>query len=136
MEVKQTTIRRWTKAEIAFVRQNSTKMSVGELAARLVRSEMSVKLYMFRHGISRHQQVKRNLMREMVSIKIDAAYFHPTREFYQAVKISQVKFQQIWQGYRQATNEEMAAVARHLRLTRDELIKFMQSRQLDLFEDL
>ena len=75
-------------------------------------------------------------MREMVSIKIDAAYFHPTREFYQAVKISQVKFQQIWQGYRQATNEEMAAVARHLRLTRDELIKFMQSRQLDLLEDL
>ena len=36
----------------------------------------------------------------------------------------------------EATNEEMAAVARHLRLTRDELIKFMQSRQLDLFEDL
>lgn len=90
---------------------------------------------MLRHDIARHQQVKRNLLRELIAVKIDTAYFHPTKEFYRAIGINQVRFQQIWQGYRQATNKEMETVAKHLKLTSDELMKFMFNRQLNLFDN-
>lgn len=129
------TKRHWTAAEADFVRANAQKMSLADMAARLSRSELSVQLYMLRHSIPRRQTVKRNLLRELVGVKIDTAYFHPTREFYQAVAIGQVRFQQIWQGYRQATNAEMERVARHLKFTSDELMQFMFNRQLDLFND-
>ena len=129
------TKRRWTAKEVEFIRTNATKISIKEMATKLARSELSVQLYMLRHGIARHQQVKRNLLRELVGVKIDTAYFHPTRDFYQAVGINQVRFQQVWQGYRQATTKEMEAVERHLKFTSDELMKFMFNRQLDLFND-
>lgn len=129
------TKRHWTATEAAFVRNNAMKMSLADMAARLSRSELSVQLYMLRHGIARRQTVKRNLLRELVGVKIATEYFHPTREFYRAVGINQVRFQQIWQGYRQATNNEMERVARHLNFTSDELMKFMFNRQLDLFAD-
>lgn len=132
---KTDTKRRWTTKEVEFIRANATKISIRDMAAKLARSELSVQPYMLRHGIARHQQVKRNLMRELVAVKIDTAYFHPTRDFYRGVGINQVRFQQIWQGYRQATSKEMEAVARHLNFTRDELMKFMFNRQLDLFND-
>ena len=128
------TKRRWTADEVRFIRDNATRLSIGDMAARLSRSEQSVQLYMLRHGIARHAQVKRNLLRELVAVKIDTAYFRPTKEFYRAVGINQLRFQQVWQGYRQATTEEMERVARHLNFTRDELMKFMFNRQLDLFE--
>ena len=129
------TKRRWTADEVRFVRDNATRLSIKDMAAKLSRSELSGQLYMLRHGIARHTQVKRNLLRELVAVKIDTAYFHPTKEFYQAVAINQVRFQQVWQGYRQATTEEMERVARHLNFTRDELLKFMFNRQLDLFDN-
>lgn len=128
------TKRRWTADEVGFIRDNATRLSISDMAARLSRSEQSVQLYMLRHGIARHAQVKRNLLRELVAVKIDTAYFRPTKEFYRAVGINQLRFQQVWQGYRQATTEEMERVARHLNFTRDELMKFMFNRQLDLFE--
>ncbi len=128
------TKRRWTAREVEFVRDNATKMLLKDFAARLGRSELSVQLYMLRHGIARHRQVKRNLLRELIAVKLDPAYFHPTREFYRAVGINQLRFQQIWQGYRQATTGEMESVARHMNFTKDELMKFMFNRQLDLFD--
>lgn len=129
------TKRHWTAAEANFVRTNAQKMSLADMATRLSRSELSVQLYMLRHGIARRQTVKRNLLRELVGVKIATDYFHPTREFYRAVDINQVRFQQIWQGYRQATSDEMERVAKHLNFTRDELMQFMFNRQLDLFDD-
>lgn len=129
------TKRRWTAEEVAYIKANATTASIRDMAARLGRSELSVQLYMLRHDIARHQQVKRNLLRELIAVKIDTAYFHPTKEFYKAIGINQVRFQQIWQGYRQATNKEMEAVAKHLKFTSDELMKFMFNRQLNLFDN-
>lgn len=129
------TKRRWTAEEVAYIKANATTVSIRDMAARLGRSELSVQLYMLRYDIARHQQVKRNLLRELIAVKIDTAYFHPTKEFYRAIGINQVRFQQIWQGYRQATNKEMEAVAKHLKLTSDELMKFMFNRQLNLFDN-
>lgn len=129
------TKRRWTAEEVAYIKANATTVSIRDMAARLGRSELSVQLYMLRHDIARHQQVKRNLLRELIAVKIDTAYFHPTKEFYRAIGINQVRFQQIWQGYRQATNKEMKAVAKHLKFTSDELMKFMFNRQLNLFDN-
>ena len=120
---KTDTKRRWTAKEVEYIRANATTTSIKDMAAKLARSELSVQLYMLRHGIARRQQVKRNLLRELIGVKINTAYFHPTREFYNSV------------GYRQATDKEMEAVARHLKFTRDELMKFMFNRQLDLFKD-
>ncbi len=132
---KTDTKRRWTAKEVEYIRANATTTSIKDMAAKLARSELSVQLYMLRHGIARRQQVKRNLLRELIGVKINTAYFHPTREFYNSVGINQMRFQQVWQGYRQATDKEMEAVARHLKFTRDELMKFMFNRQLDLFKD-
>lgn len=128
------TKKRWTNSDVEFLCEHALDMDPKDIAERLGRSSKSVVLYMFRHGIARRQQVKRNLMRELIGTKIDVRYFHPTREFYISTGINQVKFQEIWQGYRQATNGEMAAVARHLKCTREELLKFFSSLQLNLFD--
>ena len=119
------TKKRWTNSDVEFLCEHALDMDPKDIAERLGRSSKSVVLYMFRHGIAR---------RELIGTKIDARYFHPTREFYISTGINQVKFQEIWQGYRQATNDEMAAVARHLKCTREELLKFFSSLQLNLFD--
>lgn len=132
---KTDTKKRWTAKEVEYIKANATAISIKDMATKLGRSELSVQLYMLRHGIARHQQVKRNLLRELIGVKIDTAYFHPTKDFYRATKINQVRFQQIWQGYRQATSEEMERVAHHLNFSREELLKFLFNRQLNLFDN-
>ena len=128
------TKKRWTFKEIEFLNKHALDMDPKDIADKLGRSRTSVVLYMLRHGIARRQQVKRNLMRELIGTKINVQYFHPTREFYTSTGINQIQFQEIWHGYRQATNEEMAAVAKHLDCSRDELLKFFSSLQLGLFD--
>lgn len=128
------TKKRWTLKEIEFLNRHALDMDPKDIADKLGRSRTSVVLYMLRHGIARRQQVKRNLMRELIGTKINVRYFHPTREFYTSTGINQIQFQEIWHGYRQATNEEMAAVAKHLDCSRDELLKFFSSLQLGLFD--
>lgn len=128
------TKKRWTCKEVEFVTRHALDMAPKDIADALGRSKTSVVLYMLRHDIARRQQVKRNLMRELIGTKINVAYFHPTREFYNSTGINQVRFQEIWQGYRQATNDEMSAVAKHLNCSRDELLKFFSSLQLELFD--
>ena len=76
------TKKRWTNSDVEFLCEHALDMDPKDIAERLGRSSKSVVLYMFRHGIARRQQVKRNLMRELIGTKIDARYFHPTREFY------------------------------------------------------
>ena len=132
---KTDTKKRWTAKEVEYITTNATAISIKDMATKLGRSELSVQLYMLRHGIARHQQVKRNLLRELIGVKIDTAYFHPTKDFYRAVNINQVRFQQIWQGYRQATSDEMERVAHHLNFSREELLKFLFNRQLNLFDN-
>lgn len=131
---KTDTKKRWTAKEVEYIKANATAISIKDMATKLGRSELSVQLYMLRHGIARHQQVKRNLLRELIGVKIDTAYFNPTKDFYRAVNINQVRFQQIWQGYRQATSDEMERVAHHLNFSREELLKFLFNRQLNLFD--
>lgn len=132
---KTDTKKRWTAKEVEYIKANATAISIKDMATKLGRSELSVQLYMLRHGIARHQQVKRNLLRELIGVKIDTAYLHPTKDFYRAVNINQVRFQQIWQGYRQATSDEMERVAHHLNFSREELLKFLFNRQLNLFDN-
>lgn len=131
---KTDTKKRWTAKEVEYIKANATAISIKDMATKLGRSELSVQLYMLRHGIARHQQVKRNLLRELIGVKIDTAYFHPIKDFYRAVNINQVRFQQIWQGYRQASSDEMERVAHHLNFSREELLKFLFNRQLNLFD--
>ena len=131
---KTDTKKRWTAKEVEYIKANATAISIKDMATKLGRSELSVQLYMLRHGIARHQQVKRNLLRELIGVKIDTAYFHPTKDFYRAVNINQDRFQQIWQGYRQASSDEMERVAHHLNFSREELLKFLFNRQLNLFD--
>lgn len=78
---KTDTKKRWTAKEVEYIKANATAISIKDMATKLGRSELSVQLYMLRHGIARHQQVKRNLLRELIGVKIDTAYFHPTKDF-------------------------------------------------------
>jgi hypothetical protein len=100
-------VRIWNKKEIEFLKNSINKLTIQEIADKLNRTINSVVLYMYRHDISRHETVKRNLMRELIATKIPIEYFHPTKQFYKETNINQCQFQSIWHGYRQATNDEM-----------------------------
>lgn len=123
----------WRAYEVQFLLDNLQKMNVDEIAAQLNRSTTSVKLYMFRHDIVTKQQVKRNLMRELVSLRIPAECFKPIRQFYESTRINQVQFYKIWHGYRQANVEELKAVSKYLNLAGDEILEFVKDTELDLF---
>ena len=123
----------WTKEDIEYLKSNINVKSLDEIAAILNRSITSVKLYMFRHEIVSKPQVKRNLMKELISIKIPAECFKPNRQFYVGTKINQMQFYNIWHGYRRASNEELKAVSQYLKVTGSEMITFFENLQLELF---
>lgn len=127
-------IRTWTDEEQAWVRENALTMTIKEMADALRRSEKSVELWMLRHDVRRKKTAKRNLMRELVGVRIDVRYFKATREFYEATGINQRRWHDIWHGYAVARNEEMSAVAKHIGCTRDELLRFFEGLQLELFD--
>lgn len=127
-------IKIWHKYEIQFLKDNLKSMNVDEIASKLGRSVTSVKLYMFRHDIITKNQVKRNLMRELISVKIPSECFKPTRQFYESTGINQIQFYKIWRGYRQANVDELKSVSKYLKITGDEMLGFVDHVQLDLFQ--
>lgn len=127
-------MRVWTEDEKKYVRENALFKTIKELACVLDRSEKSVELWMLRHDVSRKRTARRNLMRELVAVRIDPRYFRPTKDFYRGTGINQRRWHDIWHGYSTAKNEEMSAVAKHIGCTRDELLKFFEGLQLDLFD--
>lgn len=126
-------INRWTKQEENFVRQNLDQLSIKEMATRLERTEMSVRLYILRNRLTTGQRIKRNLLLEMLKIKFrHPEDFTPTRIFYKETNINQRRYWDLYFGRKPITGKEYAAVAEYLGVTVQEAF---DSRQLDLFEE-
>ena len=62
--------KRWTSKDIAFVRQHLGKVSLEDMAFALRRSPMSVRLYILRNRLTPSGIVRRNLLLEMLKIKL------------------------------------------------------------------
>lgn len=126
-------INRWTKQEENFVQQNLGQLSIKEMATRLERTEMSVRLYILRNRLTVRQLIKRNLLLEMLKIKFrHPEDFTPTRLFYKETNINQRRYWDLYFGRKPITGKEYVAVAEYLGVTVQEAF---DSRQLDLFEE-
>ena len=126
-------INRWTKQEENFVQQNLGQLSIKEMATRLERTEMSIRLYILRNRLTVRQLIKRNLLLEMLKIKFrHPEDFTPTRLFYKETNINQRRYWDLYFGRKPITGKEYVAVAEYLGVTVQEAF---DSRQLDLFEE-
>ena len=122
----------WTPEESSILREDLGKIPIQDIAAKLHRSENAVKLYMARNNISLPPVVPRNLLKEMLSLKLaDIECFTPTKKFYQMTGLSQKRYGLIYRGEVKMTNEEYMKVATFLKVTLEEGFNL---RQLNLFE--
>lgn len=95
------------------------------------RSEMAVKLYVHRARICFRPSVKRNLIVELLRIRlIDVDYFTPTTAFIEACGLAPTRFWSLYRGESRPTDEEYMRIAGTLGVTLQEAF---ESRQLTLF---
>lgn len=124
----------WTQKEEEFVRKNLNKLSIPEMADRLDRTEVAVKLYMPRHRLAQGVVGKQSLIQNLLKVRFkDLSYFTPNRAFYNAVEISQRRFWRVYHNLETPTEDEYYRIAKHLEITPQEAF---ECRQLKLFEDL
>lgn len=124
----------WSPEDKQFIKDNAGKMTLSELAEKVNRSELAVQLYMHRHRIVIGQTVKRNLLQEILKLKfVQAEYFTPTRAFYRAVGINQMRYWDLYYGRKQITQNEYIAIATHFNVSLEEAFN---ARQLNLFENI
>lgn len=128
----------WKPEEEDFVLQNYKTMTPEEMADHLCsfptnipKSATAVQLYMHRNRLA-ISIVKRNIIIELLTLKfVDPKYFTPTKAFFKAVKISQVRWWNIYYGRKMATQEEYLLIAIHLKVSLQEAF---ESRQLTIFD--
>lgn len=124
--------KKWTVEDAEFVRQHLGKVSLEDMAECLRRSPMSVRLYILRNRLTVGRTVKRNLLLEMLKIKLrHPEDFSPTRAFYKETGIGQRRYWDLYFGRKAITRKEYAAVAEYLGVT---MLEAFEARQLDLFE--
>ena len=125
---------RWTIEEKEFVKKNIGKLSFDAIGSQIGRSELAVKLYVHRSRIPVRKAVRNNLVLELLRAKFgNPEYFTPTREFYLAVGITQMRFWALYRGEVQVSEHEYKAIRKHLKI--DSQAAF-DARQLDLFENM
>ena len=124
---------KWTNAEKKFVTENVGKLSLQDMAARIKRSPVAVKMFILRNRIDIGNKVHRNILQEILKIKfVHPEYFKPTRAFYKTVNITQTRFWDLYYGRASITQQEYIAITTHLGITFEEAF---EPRQLNLFED-
>ena len=124
---------RWSESQESFLRESLGKLTIDEIAGRLEKSSLAVKLYMHRNHIVYRPSVKRNLVLELFTIKFGhPEYFTITTEFLKAVKINQVRFWKLYRGEERPTDAEYLSLVHHLGISLEEAF---ETRQLTLFEE-
>lgn len=124
---------KWSTEDIAFVLENLSSKTIEEIALLTGHSVMSVTLFLHRRRLAVGKTVEHNLCRRILQKKFpDVNCFQPTRTFYNAVKISQKRFWDIYLGRKQMSDVEYAALSKYLGLSYDESL---MARQLNLFEN-
>lgn len=124
---------RWSDEQEKLLRESLGRLTVDEIAGKLGKSSLAVKLYMHRNHIQCRPSVKRNLVLELFTIKFsNPEYFNVTTEFLKAVKINQVRFWKLYRGEERPTDDEYLSLVQHLGISLEEAFK---TRQLKLFEE-
>lgn len=124
---------KWKPHEEAFVRDNAGKLTLQQLADSVGRSALAVQLFMHRKQIVVGQTVKRNLVQEVLRIKFKhPENFLPTRAFYQAVGINQMRWWDIFYGRKSISQKEYIALCEYFGVTMQEAF---EARQLCIFEE-
>lgn len=124
---------RWQPHEETFVRDNAGKMTLQQLADIVGRSALAVQLFMHRKHIVVGQTVKRNLVQEILRIKFKhPENFLPTRSFYKAVGINQMRWWNIFYGKKNISQQEYITLCEYFGVTMQEAF---EARQLYIFEE-
>ena len=126
----------WTTSEDQILRDGlKNGESLAVIADALGKTEEAVYLYCYRHNIPVRKQLNNPIMVKLLTIKFgNPKFFHPTREFYQSVSITQKRWAALSWGYAQPTQDELRRVAKVFNFSADEAFDLMESRQLNLFE--
>lgn len=124
----------WTENEIQFVTENAGKLSFEQMAKKIGRSKNAVHLFLLRRRIPYKPQVKTNLIIEILTLAFkDPNYFTPTREFYEAVGMTQMRFWSLYRGEVSPTEDEYDKLKKHFGVTSQAVF---ENRQLKLFENI
>lgn len=123
----------WSEEHQRYVLENINKLPFAEICEYVGRSENAVKLFLHRKKIPIGETVKRNLVKELLAIKfVKPEYFNPTRSFYKAVNITQMRWWDLYYGRKQITQTEYISIAKHLKVSLEDAF---EARQLNLFTD-
>lgn len=120
----------WTESEKEYVRKHYKDQTREQMADTLCKSVVAVSLFMTRHriGISK---LEKNIVQDLLRIKIvDPEYFRPTRNFYIATGINQLRWWNLYYGRAKMTTKEYLSVCRHLKI---ELVDAFEAHQIQLF---
>lgn len=124
--------REWTADEKKILRDNIGKRSAEEIAEMVGRTPNAVKIYALRKRLSWKPGVKKNLIIEVLQLKFgNPEYFAPTREFYETVGITQMRFWALYRGECAPTEKEYNSLKKHFGVSSAEIF---ENRQLNLFE--
>ncbi len=128
---------RWNQTEVDFLMSNLQRgLSIENIAKCLGKTVMAVKLYCYRKNIPLQPTVDKPLLVELLKIKFgNPEFFHPTRDFFSQIGISQKRWSRLRQGYAQPTEEEMRKLYQVWHVTSQEAMQLFEFRQLSLFED-
>jgi len=125
-------LKRWSQDEEEFIRQNAGKLTFVQMGEQVGRSALAVQLFMHRRHIVPGGTVRRNLVQEMLRLKfIHPENFMPTRSFFQATGINQMRWWDIYNGRKNVNETEYLALARYFGITLEEAF---EARPLSLFE--
>lgn len=120
----------WTPEHEKYVIENIDKVPLPDICNHVGRSERAVKLFLHRNKITVGPTVKRNLVKELLTLKfVCPEYFQPNRAFYKAVGINQMRWWNLYHGKENITETEYAALVGHFKVT---LLDAFNARQLTL----
>lgn len=128
--------KRWTREDVTYLVDSFGRVSLQDIARKLDRTEMSVRLYIHRHRLvpAGQRTVKRNLLVELLRIRFrHLEDFTPSKWFYADCHLSAPRYADLFYGRKQITPEEYKSIADYFRITAAEA---MESRQLELFEEM
>lgn len=123
----------WSEEDRNFALQNAGKMSFEEIGRAVGRSKNAVHLFLHRQRKSYKPTVRKNLIIEILDLAFTKAeYFNPTREFFETVGITQMRFWSLYRGEASPTEQEYKTIKEHLGVTSEQVF---ENRQLSIFDE-
>lgn len=132
MNEKKSTRKAWTREDISYLTQNYGRLPLKDIARRLDRTELAVRLYVLHHRLQPEgqRQVKRNLLLELLKLRFrHLEDFTPSRWFYAECHLSPNRFSDLFYGRKQITPDEYKAIAAYFDIAAAEAL---DSRQLEI----